>query len=998
MKVAALLCALAVLQGGDDPIAREWFVRRAALFPDEHAAELVQAAAAEDWRARLDAFDALARAASSWTEDEPFDASCEALTLAGLVDPHPNVRAAALRVLAERGPLVVPDEEVTPRLFALADDVLPQVRHELVRALLRTGWPAGPALLAGLARDDDADVAEAARAALFAFGPEALAARLDVLGDLFDSGDEAALLEAFVSLSRSGLHEDLLDEAARLAAKLEDERRARSWRAIVEAVRYTRFGHGDAFRLVDGWIGSGDWEPARQRLLAEAAHRADSDLRLALLEALEDVALLRVGEPAKWNTHPGLSADLEARPGGGTTRVFHASFELGEALLWAAEPGEVLDLAFARELSPVALEVLFEGLLALDVAWDAERDLTWLRGDLPVHVRRAAIEAIGRAWSSAADPVARTLLEEALTDPDLANAKSAFQTLGSRVDEVQPALVAMHSRWLELEPEARIEFLSWLPPELELGPFRDDLVRMLADEAQRALVLEHLAAFRSDDALTEVVSDWLARDLATFEHARTDPAAARGLRILEFRVKAALDALARMQPDESVPTLLRVLERTSGTSEEIGKTAAACLARRPEGRSSLFAFLGRDVLRRVRIEAALGAARAPWEQLDETRRRLLHEALIRDYDEAARDLRTRLIDALAALPGDEAGRFLAERAVRSTVAREERVSLLHALHERAETGDARALETLRWTALEGDDIELVRTALALLGKLASPTVHAELEAWTLALASGELEGTPAEGRGAAVRATLREDLFEALARRPELLSETPIFEELWLRAPLEAAAETLRERFRDARGPSVAFRWRSELALARALAAVGRLRVALDGPPFWRLDGRLLLHLGGGLPGTETAGPSTPPGRDPARESGELFVRAGRGALLGEQRPDREALGRARAHLLGCAFRAGRWRAAERLALAVLCERRTGELPESAWLQSFGYRTATVDPLARLESLVFQARAQAALDAGLEPEARALALQARARLGDSRLARLAQERLEARLP
>jgi hypothetical protein len=236
------------------------------------------------------------------------------------------------------------------------------------------------------------------------------------------------------------------------------------------------------------------------------------------------------------------------------------------------------------------------------------------------------------------------------------------------------------------------------------------------------------------------------------------------------------------------------------------------------------------------------------------------------------------------------------------------------------------------------------------------------------------------------RAAEREALLVALAACG---AWSPALERRWLARPLAMADDDLQARLRGERLGPPSFRFRGELALGASRADAGRLVEALEAAgAWWRVDARLLGHLGVDALGREPAG------------AARVLTAAGialAGEADGEDGPElRFELQR---RLLAAAEAQRDWRR-----VAVLCERlaadwRARRVPPRAFEQAFGELDPAggVDPRGRLEAATLQARAWAAHAAGETQRARALAGEARGRLGASREALRAQQTLEAAL-
>ncbi len=944
------------------PVERELEVRSWALAPLLHAGELEQRLASPIWRERAFVLDALARALAGGAVLPD--------TLAGparlaLRDPHPNVRARALALVAAGGGAGLSREAGLPA--ELARDEFPPVRAELARALEHSGCEGRSELLLELARDPDPRVARAARASLCGLedaGPQRLALleRLVHAADRdLDAGSgpaagscSAELVDLTGLLARSRPDPRWLEGArASLDGELPLERDAR---ALIEALAFAAGAGGDARALLDGWIGAGTWNPLRSTLLGSAARGRDEELgrqALALLQACSS----GTGRE-HWN---GFFADLE-RVAYGEDRELARRGCLSLALDSLGRE-RVLPALAELELAPgLAGEILVELGQRLD-EWDGSWS-RWTGTDVPGEVRLALATGVARSFARAGADSAAELLARLLEDPEARIRARAFEAL-ARAARLPPGIdEALLSAWERLEGPERQTRLGSFSRERALVPFRETWLALGSEPGGRCAACELLSPFEGDPGVRAGLEAWLRQDLRRLDDE------AQLSRELELRVQGALRALSRVDATASVGAFEEALRRSLGRSTEIGKVAAAALGCTEEGRARLAFCLGREIDRRTRIEAAIALATrgTPPEASAAVR------VLCADRPHAAWDLRQRMLRALGSTRSEEAFSFLAGLALQAEVESQERVTALAAL---AEHSGARAVETLARAARDPGDIETRRCAVEELGKLAGGAGRA-----ALAELFRELDGTC---RNDDERAALRGELVLSLARA----GDVPVgLESAWLAGPLAAARRDLEARLSGEDRPGTDFAWRAELALARSLGAEGRAERALTrAGEWWQIDGRALVALGdevlaGGEEGSARA----------------LFA-AGVVALLGEREPDARALERARMQLLALAWRAGRWGEAARLGALALAGRRAGELSDATWTEFFGARDTAreIDPDARVASLVWQARARAALERGELAEARAAAGAASRRIGGSRLARDEQHALEKEL-
>jgi len=1007
LRLAALaLVPLARGAPGDPEAERELRARVWAHDPVEHADALAAALSEPTWEERGLAAEALARGLAAGA---PAPGGVGERVTPLLADPHPNVRARALQVLAALGRDARIDPEAARRL---ADDSLPLVRLALVDALVRTPCEAAPELLERLARDPDARVADGALAGLFALGPEAAERRAARFAELAAGDDEAALLRAARGLIRGGTdaRRELAAARGRLGAAAGSATGARGGRpggwlrgrlALLAAVSFATGGpRTDA--LFDGWIAgvAAGGGAARRALLAEALARADAGLGRDALLALDDVLRTRDGLPprraARW---PGLVADVADVAGGpGEPGVLHAPYELAETIVQTLSPDEALAAMHDAELAPATVELLLGRLAARLDALDPGRESRWLAPGTEPAVRRALVDAAATVFAAHGDPGAGELLLRGMEDEDGAILRTAFVALATGADPGR-WLEPLHAAWRRRDPDERFALVDAVDRGVVLTPFRADFLELgRTDVTRRRQAVERLAAFRGDPVAIEALSVWLAEELGAFAALGPDADPDR-LREAELWVKGGLRALDAAAGEAAVPEIRRVLERSIGASVEIGKTAAQALGQSAAGRRELPAFLGPAIDGRTRVEAALQLAGR--EEADER----VVGALLAGLPRAAPTLRMRVVEALGRC-ADRRTLAALEELVLGAGAGDARAAAARALGERP---DAAAGDVLLRGAAEAPDPDARLACLRAAGLWATAPgagagarpererVLGVLTGWFVAVTDAGGAGSPAERVGAEERGLWREALLEALAggMEPGGAPEGSVralavraVEARWLQAALAEVEPALRARFRGEELPAVAFQWRSELAVAERLARAGRLEAALAAAGPWPgLDARFLSRLARRVAAVEGA------------EAVALALeRAALVGYLGEA-PDPEELQRSRLVALVLAWRAERFDACARLAGELEVERRTGELSDALLAEAFGAtdRALGADPAARLASLAPQARARAALARGDLPQARIAADEARARLGASAAARRDQERLDALL-
>jgi hypothetical protein len=404
----------------------------------------------------------------------------------------------------------------------------------------------------------------------------------------------------------------------------------------------------------------------------------------------------------------------------------------------------------------------------------------------------------------------------------------------------------------------------------------------------------------------------------------------------------------------------------------VAKRALALLAALPAGRTLLEPWLAAERPSRLRSEAAIGLAGAGDERAG--------AVLAQTYTLCDATLRARALRAIAPLSGAGA-RALALAVLRSPGESEELARL--AVEWFARHGPSELLVQ----SLDGArEPERVDALLAALGRRAGAgdaaaraALAAEFERCASALDPDELEVARLES----VLAAAAEGGLAARELRGDWLARP------WGGAGGARQAADLRARFRGERLAAPTFLYRGELALAGSFAARGELGAELarrDG--LAELDARFTAHLGLSALGREA---------DAALRLLDLARVGLAGEDPGEDGPAVE-LELRRARIDACEA-AGRFelqaRALERLA-ADWRGLRLDARGSEAWLGEHAPARG-LEPRARLESALWQARAWAARAEGEPEEARALAREAALRVGRSRAARAAQDRLEAAL-
>ncbi|MEE8469015.1 MAG: hypothetical protein V3T22_11185, partial [Planctomycetota bacterium] len=507
-------------------------------------------------------------------------------------------------------------------------------------------------------------------------------------------------------------------------------------------------------------------------------------------------------------------------------------------------------------------------------------------------------------------------------------------------------------------------------------PFLPQLLEICRDPAGRTPgVLELLGSLRQGPAVREALDAWREEELAGMDAADDLDTYRRH----EWRAKALVLASGPDPPQE----LARILRRSLASSpilgegerhvRELPKVCAALLGTTSEGRVELKEFLGTDVARRTRIEAALqitGDAR-----MVKFHGRALGP-LIAGYPHADSELGLRILEAAGRVGLLRGLEFLEDAVADPRADLERRLGALSAL---GRMGADRALVR---AGLRDPNPELVREAARLLG------IHGGLDARTalrgawsaLRARRGTQDERPSDR-------LLAGEFLLALATAGDL---SPRELGLCFEEPLHRAGQDLAARFAGEHLPATEFQWRTELDLARLLVRRGRLDDVLAAAgAFGRADGRLLVRLAAlAAEGQEV---------QPAR----ALARAAFAALAGEAPAERLEPNRTEvlALLVELAVRAQDWEAAGAWADRLYLEARLARGLLAGLEPAFPAfdRRAGRDPWADLDAARHQARAWAALERKDLSAARDLVRTAGRHLGISRSARKAQVALQAAL-
>lgn len=891
------LCAAAQepVRGFADSVEREFALRGWA--------QGIETAKVPDAGAALDARVTWLRALERAREFQTLGAGAEprGAVLAVEAPFPPDLLCSALRL-----GLV----EDAHELLAAARHPLPAVRLAYLQSPQRTTLSS--AALFELAHDVDERVAEAAldRLALLSSSSEfAREARAD-FGAGAGSGAWSGLARRF----------ERLDPGPEWLAALEASALAPEKLAIVAALRI-RWGGGaceasDAERVASAWPG-----PERCEELFTAAARVarapGAKLGRALLEQVE-----RAGDDVRALSL--LRGALESLPAAEVLDWLQSRPVLAEEL-----GGYLLDASslHAAELAPGALE-------------------PWLGSSVSAEVRQAAVALARTLLVDERRAEFGALLVRALGDSDRGTSDDAFVALCD-ARPVEPWLDALYRRWRSVDARRAEALLAELPRGVRLEPFQSELCSIAGGGgASGAAAFELLAPLAPDAGIAAIARERLGEELAALDRI--------GLRATELRAAALLRALHEQSGGSAHDELERVLRRAIDRVE-VSKVAAWALGQDAQGRERLAQWLGKDVPRRLRIEAAL--ARAP--HGDARAVAVLRE----DWGSCDFDLRTR---ALRALDANGSGaalewmRLVARDGSENELHRELALDLL-AARQPAE------VETLLAVAVDRD-LDLRRHALLALGTCGDDRAIAWLRTRRTAR-DGAIE-TP-EVR--TVRELEREAIWMALASAQAV--DAPLAAE-WLAAPLKSASEQMRARFSGRAQGETEFSWRAELAVGEELARSGRLAAALESSgPWWTCDARLLAALG------ERAS-----SRGDSASARRLLAAAGVG-LLGEAEGEERDLRllEVRVALLGACEAAGALPEHAALVRRLAEDERLGRGPHRAFERVFGAFDPArgIDGLARLESSAPLLRARSLLAAGDLDGARSALAEASALAGSS---------------
>ncbi|MEM9800018.1 MAG: hypothetical protein AAGA20_06805 [Planctomycetota bacterium] len=758
--------------------------------------------------------------------------------------------------------------------------------------------------------------------------------------------------------------------------------------------------------LFDDWVRGPFDAAAIDRLRARAA-----DGERALVESLALVAVAR--DRVSLSSPPEIDAVVRWIVDGTDEerldRVTRAagSDVLGRALLGRAADPEIADDARLRCARGAAWSLSMSELLsgaadldddtALEIwdvvglrseALDADVAAAFVFG-AEGEVREAAAREIGRRYVLADESHLGATVARLLDDPSPDVRTLAFAWLCDAPDADRFGDELRRAYDAEEEPDARLSgrqkrWLARLPRDESVSAFRDVVIDLVEDPATREpTVIELLATFDGDPESSALASAVLAESVAVIVaeptylgRLRADSDAAAAARVLHRRlgtgaVEAIVDALSR-----SAEPMNGEASRDDARPQ-LPKTAAGLLGRTDAGRRRLPAFLGDDVPRRVRFEAALQLAK--FTRDDPALARRVGERLVADFDGVDGTLRMRAVAALGALGAppepDGVTAFLERLAQPGTGDGAERLAAIEALGER---GNARALLRLVEGVVANESAGLDDLAAASIAARALGPTLARDETTRAALGldravAAELERDDLPELRSISLVELRGALLGSLVLAHGRLGEADGREVLGevLERPLAAARSDLGRRFDGEDLADARFRWRAELEAFERVAGSPDLvddvtsEVARQGRSLSELDGRLQLVLGDLV---VTAAPGD--------QRGLELLSSGLFAVAGEP-PSREAardlaLGRAalgRASLTAAEVGGGtpgQWRLAALQAALLVVDVRRERVRRTLLDQLIGTDDPTIprDAEARLVALARTFRGRAALAEG----------------------------------
>lgn len=907
-------------------VEMEFLVRDRAAHVAESLDSIEADLNSEHWRVRRAAVEVLAR-----TRDGAADRTRE-LVLLALRDPHPNVRARAVDAAGQRR-IDAGGELWT----ALANDALPDTRLALVRTLALVRPLNVSVQLAVLAGDEDSRVADEAFLALLALGD---AGRFDAAVEWKRrdmATHPAALIAATEALSRGPC-------AAQLFAVLESDA-SQGEAALLASAQARCSGTADPRALLAGWFAPHAKSEVvtilrRRAQLLDGAEALGAAILPHLTRDLQALDRWLAGDPDDLTSRrPELAKRLRAEE----LSAEGCRGEWTEAAVGAARGrGSALNELF-NSLSDDGFRALAESAYGRLDALDPPGNVRARRysGE-----RYAMTELAGEIYVRTFDTGAAAWLVQALTDAYEPCRREAAFALSS-VADLRPYQRELHKAWMGLSYEPAMEWLARFSRRYPLDSFRSDWISLWENESGEVSVIELLGAFQGDRELVDRASEWLRRELQWLEQAQADGTSRQ--RGSEGRAKACLMALVRLGADETV--FLEALERAESVSEEVAKAAAAELAKTARGREALLPWLASSRPQRLRLEAAIAIA--------PTGNAAALEVLVTAFAGCDEELQVRSLRALGA-SGTEAAWTVPTRVAADRFAGAgSRLVAFEVLGAGKPTD--RAARVLIELAGPDRDLEGRRLALRALGNTGAPEALAGLAA----LAEMEF-----------AHETLREECLVAAAHCFDGAPQA-WWLDAWRVRPAERAIEELRARFRGDRTAAIEFSYRAELECARAAAPYAEDMLEASGP-WWRGDARWLRELAGVWWDCDV---------DVAEQAAHRLARAARIALAGEGPSDDFGLLRTQTGLtvVAAARAEGRFVEAAREIEELLIDWRLGHVWPRDWERALGSldRSAGRDPRSRVQVLLHDSRARAALAARNLAEARAEFALAQLERGDS---------------
>jgi hypothetical protein len=772
LMLAAPLGAQQAKPAFADSVEREFALRRWALATDEPQ---LRVQPEDNLELRVNRLKALERRRQMLGEVAGLAAECKAAVEGLQGEPPPELLAVLLRLGADSS-----GNPLDSAAFeAAAAHPLPSVRLAALEGLApELGGELG-ATIVRLALDEDERVARAAVDRLCRELPESSARLAEVASAFREGGRRSAWLALAARLERCEPTRELLDA---MEQGLEDEERL----AILAALKLRWIGvdpavaelltNGPEFlpeaqRVAQAWPGPEGFE-SLFTAAARASRANPSGLGWALLSELEQAE-------GDFRALSLLRGALEALPAAKVLEFAREHYEIAEQL-----DGYLFQ----------ALEVHPAGLTPADL--EPWKETKQRRGML--ELAKSLLLDEGRGEFGA-------LVADRLNDGDREITATAFEALcDARLIGKWESTV--HQHWLALDRRRSEAALAELPRGIQLRVFQPDLVRLAERGGSAGMsALELLEPLAPLEELRKIVGNRLENELAALERVSGNAADARNA---ELRAAGLVRALQLHAGEACHETLLRVLERTR-ERVEVSKFAVWALGQDERGRARLTPWLGPDVPRRLRVEAAL--ARAPFG--DER----AIEVLAEDWNGCDFDLRTRALKAWAA-SATEAGRA---QLARIALDAEQPELLRESALDSVAKGVPAQFEVLATVAVDRN-LDLRRHALLLLGSCDDPRAVAWLRE-RLKAHAGALD-TPEQRT---IREMERETIWAALAEAHAVPAE---LEAQWLAAPLRAAPEQVRARFVGQAQGETEFAWRAELDLAEEFARTGRLAQSCSTP------------------------------------------------------------------------------------------------------------------------------------------------------------------------